>query len=144
MLQGIGNDIFWPPNAPRNWSYANEVTHAYNGCRHWDDGVVRGYPVTNDPLSHWVDEYYGGKKGTHTATNIVFSNGQLDPWSSGGVLTNESLPSSVIALLLPMGAHHLDLMFEDLADPPCVKAARAVEEAHIRRWITEAYNRSAL
>ena len=24
----------------------------------------------------------------------------------------------MIALLLPMGAHHLDLMFEDPADPP--------------------------
>ena len=58
---------------------------------------VRGYPATNDPLSHWVDEYYGGKKSTRAASNIVFSNGQLDPWSSGGVLTNESLPSSVYA-----------------------------------------------
>lgn len=74
--------------------YASQVTKAYNGCRRWDDGVVRGYPVTNDPLSHWVDEYYGGKKATSTASNIVFSNGQLDPWSSGGVLTNKSLPST--------------------------------------------------
>jgi lysosomal Pro-X carboxypeptidase len=141
-LQGIGNDFFWPPNAPRNWTYADQVTHAYNGCRHWDDGAVRGYPLSNDPLSHWVDEYYGGKTSTRTASNIVFSNGQLDPWSSGGVLTNESLPSSVIALLLPMGAHHLDLMFEDPADPPDVKQARAVEEAHINTWIVDAYRRN--
>jgi lysosomal Pro-X carboxypeptidase len=143
-LQGIGNDFFWPPNAPRNWTYANEVTHADNGCRHFYGGVVRGYPVTNDPLSHWVGEYYGGKKSTRTASNIVFSNGQLDPWSSGGVLTNESLPSSVIALLLPMGAHHLDLMFEDPADPPDVKQVRAVEEAHIRKWIADAYQQNIL
>ena len=43
----------------RNWTYAEQVTHAYNGCRHFEDGVVRGYPLANDPLSHWVDEYYG-------------------------------------------------------------------------------------
>ena len=55
------------------------------------------------------------------------------------MLSNVSLPSSVIALLLPMGAHHLDLMFEDPADPPDVKQVRAVEEAHIRKWIVEAY-----
>jgi pimeloyl-ACP methyl ester carboxylesterase len=139
LLQGIGNDFFWPPNAPRNWTYAKAVTRADNDCRDFYGGVVRGYPAINDPLSHWVDEYYGGKKSTRAASNIVFSNGQLDPWSSGGVLTNESLPSSVIALVLPMGAHHLDLMFEDPADPPDVKMARAVEEAHIRKWIIEAY-----
>lgn len=137
-LQGIGNDFFWPPNAAKNWSYADEITHVENGCRMFSGGAVRGYPLTNDPFSHWVDDYYGGKKSTRTASNIVFSNGLLDPWSSGGVLTNDTLPSSVIALLLPMGAHHLDLMFEDPADPPDVHEARAVEEAHVRKWIAEA------
>ena len=38
---------------------------------------------------------------------------------------------------LDLGAHHLDLMFEDENDPPCAREARAVEEAHIRRWIRE-------
>ena len=50
----------------------------------------------------------------------------------------------MIALLLPMGAHHLDLMFEDPDDPPDVKVARAVEEAHIRTWIADAYQRNIL
>ena len=40
---------------------------------------------------------------------------------------------------LEMGAHHLDLMFEDPADPPCTKAARAAEEMHIRKLIAEKY-----
>ena len=75
LLQGIGNDFFWPPNAPRNWTYAKEVTRAYNDCRNFYGGVRRGYPATNDPLSHWVDEYYGGRKSTRAASNIVFSNG---------------------------------------------------------------------
>ena len=44
------------------------------------------------------------------------------------MLSNVSLPSSVIALLLPMGAHHLDLMFEDPADLSDVKQVRAAQE----------------
>lgn len=142
LLQGIGNDFFWPPNAPRNWTYTEVVERAYNDCRNFYGGVRRGYPAINDPLSHWVDVYYGGRKSTRVASNIVFSNGELDPWSTGGVLTNKSLPNSVIALLLPMGAHHLDLMFEDPADPIGVKQARAIEEMHIRKWITDAYTYS--
>ena len=46
----------------------------------------------------------------------MFSNGLLDPWSSGGVLKNIS--KSVVAVVLPLGAHHLDLMFPTDADPP--------------------------
>ena len=42
----------------------------------------------------------------------------LDPWSSGGVLKNIS--KSVVAVVLPLGAHHLDLMFPTDADPPSV------------------------
>ena len=47
--------------------------------------------------------------------------------------------SEQVAVLLPLGAHHLDLMFEDPRDPPCAREARQLEELHIRRWIAEAY-----
>jgi len=67
------------------------------------------------------------------ASNIVFSNGEYDPWRSGGILTN--LSTSLVAVDIAQGAHHLDLMFANDADPPSVVAARKLELAAIRRWI---------
>ena len=37
------------------------------------------------PRPLWAQINWGGRH-IETASNIVFSNGRLDPWSSGGVL----------------------------------------------------------
>ena len=64
--------------------------------------------------------------GRHT--NIVWSNGALDPWSGQGVyppgggpggpmVQNVSADGSQISLMLDLGAHHLDLMFSHPSNP---------------------------
>ena len=63
----------------------------------------------------------------------VSSNGALDPWSAGGVLT--SLSDSLVAVLIEDGAHHLDLRTPQPDDPDSVVAAREVEKMHIQKWI---------
>lgn len=50
-----------------------------------------------------------------------------------------NVDGSTIALVLDLGAHHLDLMFSDPADPPCAHAAREIERQRIRQWCEEAY-----
>ncbi|EFN56756.1 hypothetical protein CHLNCDRAFT_144218 [Chlorella variabilis] len=69
------------------------------------------------------------------ATNVVFSNGLLDPWGSAGYL--EGLAPSLPAVVLPQGAHHVDLMFADPADPPQFAEARDEIMGHVRTWIDD-------
>ena len=72
-----------------------------------------------------------------TLTNVVFSNGLLDPWHGGGVLEQAGFDESVKIVLIGEGGHHVDLFFENEADPPSVKSAREVERREMRRWVEE-------
>lgn len=65
----------------------------------------------------------------------VFTNGNLDPWHVGGILT--SLSPSLPAILIDGGAHHLDLFFSNPADPPSVIEARKVQLENIALWIEQ-------
>ena len=114
-------------------------------------GGLRGGPLVSDRWSSWMQAYYGGRDEVPRHRNIVWSNGALDPWSGQGVyppgggpdgpmVQNVSADGSQIALVLDLGAHHLDLMFSDPRNPPCFGAARAVEEQRITQWIQEAYD----
>ena len=145
VVQGNGNDMYWPPNVPRNWTMETvvEMSGAYlYGCNEQfaADGLY-GVPNTHDPWALWDTTYYGGKDITRTASNIVFSNGLLDPWSHAGVLTNYS--DTLTAVVIPFGGHHLDLFFPTDTDPEGAISARIVEESEIRKWIKEATNRNA-
>ena len=106
--------------------------------------------MTTDLWSSWLTAYYGGRD-VSKHRNIVWSNGALDPWSGMGVypagggpegplVQNINEDGSQLALVLDLGAHHLDLMFSDEREPECAAKARQVEEQEIRRWCEEVYN----
>uniref|UniRef100_K3X632 Lysosomal Pro-X carboxypeptidase n=1 Tax=Globisporangium ultimum (strain ATCC 200006 / CBS 805.95 / DAOM BR144) TaxID=431595 RepID=K3X632_GLOUD len=97
------------------------------------DHCQKTWGVTPDP--NWIRVSYGDSN-LRFASNIVFSNGMLDPWSSGGV---HQVPegSKVTIVNIEEGAHHLDLFFSHPDDPVSVKKARKIEVAHIRKWIDE-------
>ena len=48
-----------------------------------------------------------GGKDLSALSNVVFSNGNYDPWSGGGVLESQS--DTLIAVHVDQGAHHLDV-----------------------------------
>jgi lysosomal Pro-X carboxypeptidase len=58
-----------------------------------------------------------------------------DPWSGGGVL--RSFNDKVDVVIIPEGAHHIDLRAEDKLDPASVKEARKFHIKKFRKWISE-------
>lgn len=69
------------------------------------------------------------------ASHIIFSNGLLDPWHTSGI--TQSLSDTLVAIMIPEAAHHLDLRGPDPADPVYVQQARVQEAALIGKWLAE-------
>eukprot|EP00823_Brevimastigomonas_motovehiculus_P007936 TRINITY_DN711_c0_g1_i1.p1 TRINITY_DN711_c0_g1~~TRINITY_DN711_c0_g1_i1.p1 ORF type:complete len:419 (-),score=68.80 TRINITY_DN711_c0_g1_i1:206-1462(-) len=113
---GYPNDLFYP--APWNLStYISDCQQRF--------GVT--------PDSYFVSRYYGDMFTLSQYSNIVFTNGDLDPWRPGGV--SHSVSESIISLLINGGAHHLDLRAANTADPPSVIEVRNTIREHILRWM---------
>ena len=65
-------------------------------------------------------------------SNLFLTNGELDPWRSGGwTRSTPAIPS----LVLRGGAHHLDLRTPNPADPPDVTAARTAQVAFVKEVV---------
>ncbi|CDS37318.1 Lysosomal Pro X carboxypeptidase [Echinococcus multilocularis] len=115
------NDLF--PSLPKSLDDVDEYCFKRYGVRLSEKQLLTAF----GPISNWK-----------MTSNIVFSNGNLDPWMKGGVLKDVS--KSVTALQISGGAHHLDLKGGNPADPPSVKVARQAEIEAISGWLKEYEN----
>ncbi|KDP32128.1 hypothetical protein JCGZ_12589 [Jatropha curcas] len=90
-----------------------------------------------EPRPRWITTEFGGhdiKTALESfGSNIIFSNGLLDPWSGGSVLQN--LSETVVALVTKEGAHHIDLRSSTPEDPDWLVEQRATEIKLIEGWI---------
>ncbi|KAF7476145.1 lysosomal Pro-X carboxypeptidase isoform X2 [Marmota monax] len=86
------------------------------------------------PRPSWIITMYGGEN-IKSHSNIIFSNGDLDPWSGGGV--TKDITDTLVAVTIKEGAHHLDLRANNALDPTSVLLARALEIEHMKRWIKD-------
>ncbi|XP_076817860.1 lysosomal Pro-X carboxypeptidase-like isoform X1 [Clavelina lepadiformis] len=109
---------------PQKWSYENYVKN----CKA-KYGVI--------PRPHWAIVNFGAGN-LKSASNIIFLNGDLDPWHVGGIL--EDVSQTVISIKMWGAAHHLDLRHGNKHDPISVIEARHTEMMHIKKWIAEASN----
>ena len=75
---------------------------------------------------------YGGKDALYS--NVIFTNGLLDPWSGGGVV--KPSPGSY-SIMIPDAAHHLDLRAGNQADPESVRTTRKMIKKVIENWLQE-------
>ncbi|XP_065645101.1 dipeptidyl peptidase 2 isoform X2 [Hydra vulgaris] len=86
-------------------------------------------------LNWLATQYWGSLNDIKKASRIIFPNGDLDPWHTGGVL--EDLSDSLIAIMVEGGAHHLDLRGSNPADPKSVIEARNKITEIITGWMHE-------
>lgn len=112
------NDMF----SVSPWDFHNYTTE----CQQWFNVTPEAYK----------DVVAFGGRDISSLSNIIFSNGLLDPWHGGGIL--QSLSNSLVAIVIPDAAHHLDLRYPDSADPISVVNARQQEKSLIAEWIQAA------
>ncbi|XP_043846796.1 lysosomal Pro-X carboxypeptidase [Dromiciops gliroides] len=98
----------------------------------YSDQCFQEWGVRPRPL--WIPTVFGGKN-ISSHSNIIFSNGALDPWYAGGV--NENITDTLVSIVIPDGAHHLDLRARNADDPESVLLARTMEVDYMKKWITQ-------
>ncbi|XP_056682524.1 uncharacterized protein [Spinacia oleracea] len=125
---GVGNDTMFQPepfNLTIRLDYCNTKYH------------IR-------PRTHWVSTYFNGYDMRSTlkqfGSNIIFSNGLMDPFSSFGVL--EDISKTVVAITTEKGSHCLDFYDPRHDDPKWLNHQRKKEMKIISRWVKESHSSS--
>jgi len=118
LVSATGSRNMFPPSP---WNLTNDILN----CK-------ESFSVDLRP--EWGKIQFGGFD-LKDASHIIFSNGLLDPWHTSGVLHN--LSDTLIAIVIPESAHHLDLRAPNDADPQSVTEARIQEAEIINEWLSD-------
>ncbi|PSC67864.1 inner membrane PPF-chloroplastic isoform B [Micractinium conductrix] len=131
--QWVPSESFFPPNGTTDMFYDAgpfNLTQLDAFCTAQLGG---GGPL---PDTRTLPLLFGGAADDFAAaSNILFSNGDLDPWSSGGFLT--SLGDSLPAVLIEQAGHHVDLYWDEPEDPPGYADARRQIKRRLAGWLAE-------
>lgn len=94
------------------------------------------------PRPHWITTYFGGQDIKlileRFGSNIIFSNGLRDPYSSAGVL--EDISKTVVAIKTKKGSHCMDILPANAStDPKWLVHQRKEEVKVLKGWIHKYY-----
>lgn len=130
-------EMVMPMSSSQNTSMFPAFDYNYTSYK---QDCLKMFKVT--PRPKWISTEFGGHD-FRTAlksfgSNIIFSNGLLDPWSGGSVL--EDVSETIVALVTEKGAHHLDLRASRDDDPDWLVEQRETEIKLIEGWLDGYYN----
>jgi len=152
------NVYYYAPTMPKSanlslfaWNYtacseeimpvgSNGVTDMFN-ARIWDEDKYAEYcknEMKVNARQNYIRYQYGGtynKLDFESYSNIIFTNGNLDPWHPGGILSDVN--ENVYGILIDQAAHHLDLRLPHEEDPESVRQVRARETQIFRQWMVQ-------
>jgi len=95
-----------------------------------------GFPITQRP--DWLPNNFGGrnyKEELKNYSNIVFSNGSIDPTKTLSI--TENISDTVLGFEMEGAAHGLDILLPNPADPASVVKGREIEAENIAKWIAK-------
>jgi len=121
--------------------FASDATTSMFPTGAWDEKATTAQCFATygeEPQYNWALDYFGGRvpeRDFMKASNIIFSNGELDPWQAGGI--TKQINEDSIAIYIEGSAHHLDLRLPNAADPATLTAARQTETEWIAKWIDQ-------
>ena len=126
-------------------TFVADTNPAFVGCDSWPDNCY-SVDAINSYCSYFyettmaadaLDLLYGNYDRQLAAmSNVVLTNGKLDPWSYGGVPANTTSLSRP-SYWMEGAAHHLDLRAPSPQDPPDVVAVRQAVTSTLQRWASE-------
>ena len=98
----------------------------------YDQNCLEKYGVTPD--YDFLKREIGWFEKTNDFSNIIFTNGKLDPWRAGGISTKD-FKRGIYSIEILKGAHHTDLLAPDEKDPISVMMARETIKEIVKNWL---------
>uniref|UniRef100_A0A1I7XKA4 Lysosomal Pro-X carboxypeptidase n=1 Tax=Heterorhabditis bacteriophora TaxID=37862 RepID=A0A1I7XKA4_HETBA len=120
----LGNDVYgWP------WQLLTKSCQETFKDKNWDTSV---WNVNAVPIIYGLT--------ASGASNIILTQGELDPWSGGGYQTNSpgvDEKRGIYVIKIPRAAHHLDLRTPNTCDPNTVSNARYQIVQILKCWLSD-------
>uniref|UniRef100_F1MAU4 Lysosomal Pro-X carboxypeptidase n=1 Tax=Bos taurus TaxID=9913 RepID=F1MAU4_BOVIN len=118
------------------WSYQACTEMVMPTC---SDGVDDMFEPHSWNMKEYSDDCFKQWGVRPRPSWIPTINGELDPWSGGGV--TKDITDTLLAIVIPNGAHHLDLRASNALDPVSVQLTRSLEVKYMKQWISDFYVR---